>query len=143
MGGGHQHTGNPGMGGGQMPPMQPPQGGLQVSSAEMEAINRLMGLGFSQAAAAQAYFACEKNEDMAANFLFEEQINDDSFNQNAGIAESLNPGSNQPGQQQPPSGGNNNNQGNNGGNQPGSGGNNNNDGAGNAGAGGNDGSAFE
>lgn len=74
-----------------MPPQQPPQGGLQVSAAEMEAIQRLQGLGFSQAQAAQAYFACEKNEDLAANFLFEEAMADDNFNEAAGTAQSLNP----------------------------------------------------
>jgi len=69
---GQPGMGQPGMGmGGAMPGMQPPQGGLQVTAEEMEAIKRLQGLGFSQGQAAQAYFACEKNEDNAANFLFD------------------------------------------------------------------------
>jgi UV excision repair protein RAD23 len=42
-----------------------------VSPEEMEAINRLVSLGFPKTRAAEAYFACEKNEEMAANFLFE------------------------------------------------------------------------
>lgn len=85
--------GQPGMGG--MPGMQPPQGGLQVTAEEMEAIKRLQGLGFSQGQAAQAYFACEKNEDNAANFLFDSAMQDDEFNSDAGVAASLNPNANQ------------------------------------------------
>jgi len=42
-----------------------------VSPQEMEAINRLVSLGFPKTRAAEAYFACDKNEEMAANFLFE------------------------------------------------------------------------
>jgi UV excision repair protein RAD23 len=42
-----------------------------VTEAEMEAIERLASLGFSKNKAAEAYFSCEKNEEMAANFLFE------------------------------------------------------------------------
>jgi UV excision repair protein RAD23 len=46
-------------------------GTIRVSQEEMEAITRLTSLGFPKHKAAEAYFACDKNEELAANFLFE------------------------------------------------------------------------
>ena len=43
----------------------------------MEAINRLTQLGFPKTRAAEAFFACDKNEEMAANFLFESGVEDE------------------------------------------------------------------
>ena len=50
--------------------MQPP-GSISVSEDEMNAIDRLVNLGFPKHRAAEAYFSCDKNEELAANFLFE------------------------------------------------------------------------
>jgi UV excision repair protein RAD23 len=63
MGGGH---------GGANPP-----GTIRVTQEEMDAINRLTQLGFPKHRAAEAYFACDKNEELAANYLFESGIEDE------------------------------------------------------------------
>ena len=58
---------------------QRPQGGLQIplSKEEFEAVKRLKELGnFSDIEAVQAYMACEKNEELAANFLLESKMNE-------------------------------------------------------------------
>lgn len=60
-----------GMGGQPGGGQQNPPGSIAVSAAEMESINNLVTLGFSKERAAEAFFACDKNEEMAANFLFE------------------------------------------------------------------------
>lgn len=45
---------------------------IEVSPEENEAINRLCELGFDRHLVIQVYFACDKNEEMAANVLFSE-----------------------------------------------------------------------
>jgi UV excision repair protein RAD23 len=45
---------------------------INVSEEERDAIDRLCTLGFERELAIQAYFACDKNEELAANFLFEQ-----------------------------------------------------------------------
>mmetsp|Transcript_12081 Transcript_12081/g.28371 ORF Transcript_12081/g.28371 Transcript_12081/m.28371 type:complete len:179 (+) Transcript_12081:585-1121(+) len=44
---------------------------VQVSPEDRAALERLMGLGFSQPVALQAYLACDRNEEIAANYLLE------------------------------------------------------------------------
>merc|ERR1712107_571369 len=43
----------------------------EISPEENESIERLVQLGFDKAKATEAYFACGKDKEMAANFLFE------------------------------------------------------------------------
>lgn len=64
--------GGGGMGGGMGGGGADPPGTIRLTREEAEAVRRLMGLGFSQQAALQAYMAFDKNEQLAANFLFEQ-----------------------------------------------------------------------
>jgi UV excision repair protein RAD23 len=72
-----------GMPGGGMPGGGMPGGGgdapgtIRLTEDEMAAVNRLMALGFSQQQAAQAYLACDKDEALAANLLFDGGFGDD------------------------------------------------------------------
>jgi len=68
----------------------------------MEAVKRLESLGFSQNRAVQAYFACDKNEEHAANFLFDSVGDDENDAFQAAVQASTgNPVQEAPAQNQP------------------------------------------
>ena len=51
---------------------------IHLSPEELQAINRLKELGgFNENEILQAYFACDKNEELAANYLFEERMREE------------------------------------------------------------------
>ena len=61
-------------------PLPPGAQAIAVTEEERDAIERLCRLGFDRDQAIQAYFACDKNEELAANFLFDQPDEDEGSN---------------------------------------------------------------
>ncbi|CAD8124930.1 unnamed protein product [Paramecium sonneborni] len=73
----------------------PPPGAIQLTQQEFKDVETIMGLGFTKQDSLEGYLACDKNVEMAINYLFEKQANGDLFTQHL-QREQANPPNQQP-----------------------------------------------
>mmetsp|Transcript_32474 Transcript_32474/g.29301 ORF Transcript_32474/g.29301 Transcript_32474/m.29301 type:complete len:96 (-) Transcript_32474:129-416(-) len=60
------------------------EGVVQVTKEENDAIERLCAMGFEKNRVLEAFLACDRNEEMAANYLLEGQFEDFSESNQGG-----------------------------------------------------------
>lgn len=49
-------------------------GEIELTEAEQVAVDRLVALGFPEEAALEAYLACDRNEELAVNYLLDSDM---------------------------------------------------------------------
>lgn len=50
---------------------------MQLTQEEMAVVERLEGMGFQREQCLEAFLICDRNEDMAANYLLEHGMEED------------------------------------------------------------------